>query len=74
MPELAPDVESNVRQLDYRELRARLEKAEEASGICLKPNVHKLEAELAAREEQLKNVQVWLPVMKGQGKGLQLCI
>ena len=43
-----------------RELRARLEKAEEVSGMCLKPSVHKLEAELADKEAQLKSVQVCL--------------
>ena len=43
-----------------RELRARLETAEEASGMCLKPSVHKLEAELADKEAQLKTVQVCL--------------
>ena len=44
-----------------RQLRARLEKAEEASGMCLKPtHVHKLEAELADKEAQLKTVQVRL--------------
>lgn len=43
-----------------RQLRACLEKAEEASGMCLKPNVHKLEADLADKEAQLKTVQVHL--------------
>ena len=46
-----------------RELRASLERAEEASGMCLRPNVHHLQAELADKEEQLKSAQVLMLVL-----------
>lgn len=47
-----------AREAVIRELQASLERAEDVSGMCLRPNVHKLEAQLAAKEEELKSAQV----------------